>query len=379
MSLIVDLLKKIRPSKEKGTKGVYPGLLKEKKSKNFLRLNLNLKLNKTKVLTYGSLGVIVLAVFLLTYTLVSEREKPVQYRTVLKDIKPSQKPESPKPPPQPKTQQLKPPSKKEAPKTPQPKAVRTVKEEKLKPSVQKPVQKELEKKEIKEPIVQERQAEEEKKPEPIEKEEKETQKTQEKQQEREEKKERKLIPMDEVTYFTSLYMAQRAFKRGDLPRSAQLYESILQSRRDLKVANNLIVVYIRMGKVEEAYKLVKEFANERLAYTFIVELARSGFVEKAISFGKSLKKLDNSGYVYLALGYANEIRGNLYKAFELYREGYKMRPGNVYLAYNYARLLEVFGDRHEAVEIYKKLAVQEENKMLKEVANERLRLLLEVR
>ncbi len=168
------------------------------------------------------------------------------------------------------------------------------------------------------------------------------------------------------------YFADRSFKEGNLIDSMRYYEEALSVRDDTKVANNLVVVYVKLGLYEKARDLVLKTRNEKLAYTYIVELAKSGEVNRAVREGEELKGLDISGKLFFALGYAYEAMGDTGEALEYYRKAYKKNPGDPYVAVNYARMLEAVGNLREAYRVYRNLNFTNLDPKLKSLIKERL-------
>lgn len=168
------------------------------------------------------------------------------------------------------------------------------------------------------------------------------------------------------------YLADKAFREGDLVRSKEYYERALALRKDPKVANNLMVVYVRLGLYERARSLLFKIGEEDLAYTYLVELAGSGRVEEALKEGKGLKYLDRRGRVLFALGYIHELIGNIEEALRHYEAAYKKNPKDPYVAVNYARLLEAKGDLRKAYSVYTGLNLEDLDPKIKLLVERRI-------
>ncbi len=168
------------------------------------------------------------------------------------------------------------------------------------------------------------------------------------------------------------YLADKSFRSGKLIDSMRYYEEALSVKEDIKVANNLVVVYVRLGLYEKARDLISRMGSEKLAYTYLIELSRSGDTERAIREGEELKGLDARGKVLFALGYAYELEGDILKALEHYRKAYRKNPGDPYIAVNYARLLEAMGNLREAYRVYRGLNFTGLDPKLKSLVEERL-------
>lgn len=132
---------------------------------------------------------------------------------------------------------------------------------------------------------------------------------------------------------------------------------------------------MKLGLYEKARDLISRKKSEKLAYTYLLELARSGEVERAVREGEELKPMDKDGRLLFALGYTYETKGDINKALEYYRKAYRKNPGDPYVAVNYARLLEAMGDLKEAYRVYRNLNFANLDPSLKSLVEERLRYL----
>ena len=179
-------------------------------------------------------------------------------------------------------------------------------------------------------------------------------------------------PPPKESFSKLAYLADRSFRSGRLIDSMRYYEEALSVKKDIKVANNLVVVYVKLGLYEKARDLISSMGSERLAYTYLIELARSGYADKAIVEGEELKSLDARGKVLFALGYAYELERDLQKALEYYRKAHRKNPGDPYIAVNYARLLEAMGNLREAYRVYRSLNFTNLDPKLKSLVEERL-------
>ncbi len=176
----------------------------------------------------------------------------------------------------------------------------------------------------------------------------------------------------EGSFSKFIYLADRAFREGNLPDSMKYYEKALDFKQDRKVAKNLIVVYVKLGLYERALSLLSSMKDEDLAYTYLVELARSGEIERAVKEGERLKGLDRRGKILFALGYVHEISGNLEEALENYKIAYRKNPGDPYIAVNYARLLEATGNLQGAYRVYSSLNFVNLDPKIKSLVRERI-------
>ena len=167
------------------------------------------------------------------------------------------------------------------------------------------------------------------------------------------------------------FLADRAFRNGNLFMSMEYYERALGIKQDTQVAKNLIVVYTRLGLFRRAMSLISMLREGDLAYTYLVELAASGEVERAMKEGERLKNLDRRGKVFFALGYIYEISGDIHRALLNYETAYRRNPTDQYISVNYARILERVGRLKEAYKVYTYLSSAATDPKIKLLASER--------
>ena len=178
-----------------------------------------------------------------------------------------------------------------------------------------------------------------------------------------------VVSEDPVTY---LIMADKFFREGNLPKSKEYYEKAYNIRKSLKTANNLIVVSTRIGDFRRSEEIIEHHKDEKLAYTYLMELINLGRQAQAIEVAKKYISMNTKGFISFALGYAYETMGDYKKALENYEAAYRKDPYNPYFAYNYARLLDYTRNYAEAVRIYRTLKDLEVDPKIKRSVEERL-------
>lgn len=174
-------------------------------------------------------------------------------------------------------------------------------------------------------------------------------------------------------FANSVYYGDFYFKKGDLKRSMEFYEKAYSIRQDPKIANNLVIIYLRLGLRSKAHELLKKHGEEKLYYTYIMELARNYGYEEALGEISALMGFDRRGYLYFARGYLREGSGDVMGAYKDYSQAYRKDPSNPYFAFNYARSLEQKGELREAYRIYKSLNLQTIEPKLKDIVRSRLK------
>lgn len=176
-----------------------------------------------------------------------------------------------------------------------------------------------------------------------------------------------------LDYNAYIMLADESFRKGRLYDSARYYEKALKIKESKSVANNLLVVYVRLGEFEKARTLLRNFKDEELVYTYMVELTRAGLTDRALEIADIFRFVDKRGFVSFAEGYAFESKRDFARALKSYRNAYIKNPVNPYFAFNYARLLEASGKLKEAVSIYRSLKTMELEPKLKDIVRQRLR------
>ncbi len=191
----------------------------------------------------------------------------------------------------------------------------------------------------------------------------------------EEKKEVKPVkPFNPLgDYAVNIFYGDHYFKKGDLKKSLEFYEKAYSLRRSRKVANNLIVIYVRLGLLTKAEDLIKKDNDERLYYSYFLEVSRNLGPEEALEKIEKMKFNEKKGYISFAKGFILEKLGNVKEALESYEKAYKKDPSNPYFAYNYARLLDLSGNLKKAVVVYRMLNNQRLDPNLRSSVEKRLR------
>ena len=179
----------------------------------------------------------------------------------------------------------------------------------------------------------------------------------------------------EAIYANSVFYGDMYFKKGNFLKSMKYYERAYSINRDHKVANNLVLIYVRLGLLDKARTIIDRTKNERLVYTYLMEMTRISGTKKALEEGKELVRYDRHGYAHFALGYIYDLMGDHKQALLHYSKAYAKDPSNTFFAYNYARMLEATGDLRKAYVVYRGIYREATDKKLKETAGQRLRLL----
>ncbi len=181
--------------------------------------------------------------------------------------------------------------------------------------------------------------------------------------------------INEAMYSNNLFYGDLYFKRGNLLKSLKYYEKAYSIRKTPKVANNLVLIYTRLGLFKKAEEIIEDSPDEKLVYTYLMELARVAGTKRTLEKGDDFLEYDRQGYVHFALGYIYDQMGEHEKALRHYSTAYTRNPSNMFFAYNYARMLEATGKLRKAFVVYRGVYTEATDKKLKETAGQRLRLL----
>jgi Flp pilus assembly protein TadD len=170
--------------------------------------------------------------------------------------------------------------------------------------------------------------------------------------------------------------ADRAFEEGDIAKAVRIYELLVnrvepENRRAL---SNLLYLYGLRGNWVSARELIKKrHGLDTLVYAYALG-AIHGFRRNEIKHLVPFARLDGSGRLKLLLGVFYERDGEMKKAFRWYEAGYAVNPGDPYVAYAYARILDMANRGKEAAKIYERIVQMPfAQKDLRENALQRLR------
>ncbi len=166
---------------------------------------------------------------------------------------------------------------------------------------------------------------------------------------------------------------------GNYQKAISIFEEILKYKKDRDILNNILVLSIRTGKISNIYKLSQKYIsliNNDIATNIVVELIKIKRPNEAFKFLKLLR--EKGKMPYLAYGILYESTGSFNKAKIFYKEAYYKNPYNVKAAYYYARSLDINGNYKQALKIYKMAAKLANDKNLKRIIIDRIKVLEEI-
>jgi len=144
-------------------------------------------------------------------------------------------------------------------------------------------------------------------------------------------------------FYRYVKLADKSFRMGNIELSIKYYKKAYSIKKDKVVANNLVVLLVRKRLYDEADKLINDLKDERLIYSYIIELVKNGLLEKALAKAIQYIDYDKKGLIYFAKGYVYEKLGLYNKALENYKEAIDRDRNNIYFLKNYKRLKSIIG------------------------------------
>ncbi len=169
--------------------------------------------------------------------------------------------------------------------------------------------------------------------------------------------------------------ANEYIKYGDLEKAIKEYEFVVQYKKDERIFNNLIYLYVRTDKIDNINKIIEKyklFKNEKIlikTVAYLIKAKKFEFAEKFIErYGQYTKE-----YIYFYIrGLYYEGTGYLNKALKFYKMAYEKNPFNDLIAYSYGRLLDIEGKFDKALSVYKMLYKNTKNSKLKKIVKDRI-------
>ncbi len=190
------------------------------------------------------------------------------------------------------------------------------------------------------------------------------------------KKEEKIIKTVDPTQITAfISLAENYMNKGDLLKAYQYYRKAYSINNSEDLLNNILILAVDIGKIDDLKKYISKTKNEEIISSVAIRLVDNGRFYLAQKILKKYQKR-NKGYIDYAYGYYFESTGDISKSLFYYEKAYSKIPSDPYIAYAYARILEIKGMLDKAYKIYKKiLNLSCDDEMLIKVVNERIGLL----
>jgi len=160
-------------------------------------------------------------------------------------------------------------------------------------------------------------------------------------------------------YNTTVSQAADALRNGNNRRAEEFYSKALSENATKPVLTGLLTAKIRQGKLNEIQPAIDDFpylADASVVSAAAVEMSSLGLDQQALSLLNSNTRKSGSGQIYYTAGLIQENAGDFDKAETAYQKAVHAAPGDAYMLYAYARILDIQKKYGDAVIAYEKLA-----------------------
>jgi len=208
-----------------------------------------------------------------------------------------------------------------------------------------------------------------------------TEKTEKKQIKQEEhkpkpKKEEKPRKSPLYLYSTYISLGNKYLEKKDYIKSLSYYTKAYQINPSEKLLKNIIALQIYTGDKNSAINNLKKIKNPKNLSQILIFLIEKGEIDFVKDFIKKISVEDKTGYIYYTMGILEEKSGNIEKAYTNYKKAFLKNPDDPYIAYGYARILEIKGFTDKAYQVYLHINKNSNpDNNLKKIVNERIKLL----
>ncbi|WP_297454176.1 tetratricopeptide repeat protein [Persephonella sp.] len=212
-----------------------------------------------------------------------------------------------------------------------------------------------------------------------------TSKTNSKSQENPEKLKAKKIPKNESlnkkpnkNFLFSAYIAQanQYIDQKNYEKALIYLEKAYKLSPSEKILKNIILLKLQTGKTSDIQNYLNKIKNKEFLSEILMELIDTGNTQIVHDYLTKNLKNDKTGYLYYVAGYLYEKEGKYKEALKYYKVAYKLNKEDPYIAYAYARILELNREYAKALKIYKSINLSKiTDNNLREVVAERIRLL----
>ena len=138
---------------------------------------------------------------------------------------------------------------------------------------------------------------------------------------------------------------------------------------------NIIILQIYTGDKKNALLNLRKISDPRHLSQILIFLIERGEIKLVANFLKSRSE-DKSGYISYTKGILEEKLGNTEKALLYYKKAFDQNPYDPYIAYAYARMLEIKGLNEKALQVYRYInSISFSDNNLRKIVNDRIKLL----
>ncbi|WP_277656652.1 tetratricopeptide repeat protein [Seleniivibrio woodruffii] len=160
-------------------------------------------------------------------------------------------------------------------------------------------------------------------------------------------------------YNTTVAQAAEALRNGNNRRAEEFYSRALAENATKPVLTGFLTAKIRQGKLNEVQPVIDNhpyLADASVVSAAAMEMSSLGLDQQALSLLNSNTRKSGSGQIYYTAGLIQENAGDFDKAETAYQKAVHAAPGDAYMLYAYARILDIQKKYGEAVNAYEKLA-----------------------
>lgn len=177
-------------------------------------------------------------------------------------------------------------------------------------------------------------------------------------------------------YSTYISLANQYLDKHQYEKSLEYYIRAYSIQPSENLLKNIIILQIYTGKEEDAVKNLNKIRNEKFLSDILLSLIEKGKTDIVKDFLEKNIKDRNSADLHYVAGILQEKSGNTAKALFHYKKAFELNPSDPYIAYAYARILEISGKPSTAVNIYRHITeLPETDNELKEIAVRRIKAL----
>ncbi len=176
-------------------------------------------------------------------------------------------------------------------------------------------------------------------------------------------------------YSTYISLGNKYLEKQDYIKSLSYYLKAYQINPSERLLKNIIVLQIYTGEKNNALSNLKKIKNPQAISQILIFLIENGEINLVRGF-LSNKLEDKSGYLSYTKGVLEEKSGEIEKAHEYYKKAFKLNPYDPYIAYAYARILEIKGLTKKAFQVYRyinRMSISDNN--LRKIVEDRIKLL----
>ena len=176
-------------------------------------------------------------------------------------------------------------------------------------------------------------------------------------------------------YSTYISLGNQYLEKLNYTKSLFYYKKAYSINPSEKLMKNILILQIYTGEKKKALTNLKKIRDARYLSQILIFLIENGEINLVKKFLKN-KTEDRTGYLSYTKGILEEKSGNIEKAYIYYKKAFEKNPYDPYIAYAYARILEMKDLPEKAVQVYKQInKIPFSDNNLKKIVQERIKLL----